>query len=226
MQSEHTPDGKLIWQAMLTIDWMGSYRNYKYEFVGKPVEPPIAMSKAYEDDGPVTSVHVSWNGATEVATWNLYRTTPNMTVKALTATKSKTGFETELRFKGFAKYVVVDAIDIHGKRIGNTSVIHTVAATDISAATILQGEQWVQDAEEASVRSAMRPSRTAAAFCAGALCGIVLLLGFRYARLQGLGIWRRGSWRGHKYTPVSQQQGEGGILPLQALQEASLDSGR
>ncbi|KXT07710.1 hypothetical protein AC579_7860 [Pseudocercospora musae] len=72
--SEHLPDGTLIMDAQLEPDWLGSYRNYKFPFVGQPKEKEIAVvAVAHSSDGETTTeVFVSWNGATEVASWNLY----------------------------------------------------------------------------------------------------------------------------------------------------------
>lgn len=58
--------GELIWEAVLQVNWLGAYRNYKFDgFVSKPVEPPTAVSNAHGSDvGAEKAVHVSWNGAT------------------------------------------------------------------------------------------------------------------------------------------------------------------
>lgn len=55
-----------------------SYRAYKFSWVGKPNYPPrmaIKLSASNEDDNPGEkanlTAYVSWNGATEVATWIL-----------------------------------------------------------------------------------------------------------------------------------------------------------
>ena len=69
LQSEHTPDGKMIMQARLEPKWLGTYRAYKFDFVGLPLEPPDVNAEAIENrpkGGTTTMVHVSWNGATEV----------------------------------------------------------------------------------------------------------------------------------------------------------------
>ena len=69
LQSEHGHNGRILMQARLKPDWLGTYRQYKFEFVGKPKDPPDVDVKAInveEHRGTDTVVHVSWNGATEV----------------------------------------------------------------------------------------------------------------------------------------------------------------
>lgn len=208
MQSEHTSDGKLVWEAILKVDWMGSYRNYKFDgFVGQPLEPPTAVSRAYDDDQETfTEVHVSWNGATEVSKWNLYKTSPDgETTRLLVATAAKESFETMLTFNGYARYLVVDAIDARGNRIGNTSIIDTAADPGISPATVAEEEQWLQDLEVERFEAARRSSWVVASFCAGLVVGIMLLLAYRHARGQGT-CWLRFPFLrfGQKYSAIPQ----------------------
>ena len=72
LQSEHSADGKMLMQARLKPDWLGTYRAYKFDgFVGTPDDPPDVVARAVEEDkkedgmGMRTEVFVSWNGATE-----------------------------------------------------------------------------------------------------------------------------------------------------------------
>jgi len=77
-QSEHKEDGTLVMEATLIPSWLGTYRAYKYPFEGRPREPPVAHSAAFGSESrnsTTTLVHASWNGATEVDQWNLYKTT-------------------------------------------------------------------------------------------------------------------------------------------------------
>ncbi len=67
LQSEHSADGKMLMQSRLRVDWLGTYRAYKFEFEGTPVEPPDAVGEVVDGrHGKKTDVYVSWNGATEV----------------------------------------------------------------------------------------------------------------------------------------------------------------
>lgn len=116
IQSEHTPDGQPVMVARFKTDWLGTYRNYKFPFVGHPIEPPVAVSQAYltSSNYTRTKVYVSWNGATEIRTWNLYRTVANGQIDDHISTVGKTGFETEISCDGLVSYIVVEALNEHG----------------------------------------------------------------------------------------------------------------
>lgn len=133
------------------------------------------MNSTYLADdttGPSTLVHISWNGATEVASWNVYRTDASgkMTSQSPDANTPRTGFETKMRLPDHASYIVVEALDQSGNVLehGTSAVIRTVSESD------------------RHVVSRIRDSnRTAWAFGLG--FGIVVFFG-----------WRRlvaGSWR-------------------------------
>ena len=67
LQSEHTDDGKVIMEASLLPD-LYSYRNFKCPWVGRPNLPPDVYAEAVDGGNGMVNmtVHVSWNGATEV----------------------------------------------------------------------------------------------------------------------------------------------------------------
>lgn len=206
LHAEYMPDGKLIWDALLQVDWMGTYRSYKFNgFVGKPAEPPVAVSKACDDGtgNTVTEVHVSWNGATAVWRWDLYKTSADgETTRLLADSAHKNGFETVLRYHGYAAYIVVEAIDEQRNRIGNTSVVGTLADGSISPEVVAEEEQWLRDYAVARVVVMTGSRRIFSAFCAGVFCGVLLLFVLRSARQFGAGrVWP--SFRlGQKYTAL------------------------
>lgn len=209
IQSEHTADGQLIWEAVLQVDWLGSYRNYKFEgFVGAPRDPPDAVARVQDVGGKtITLVHVSWNGATEVETWNLYRTSPDgQATRVLVDSKPRAGFETALEYAGYASFLVVEAIDKQGTVIGRTHVVRTVADGDVSAEALTEEERWLKDVEEARNRHPSRFDKaTLSTFAMGLFCGITIGLMCWQLKLRGPGLLR-GSWRRHRrYTSLSQQ---------------------
>ena len=65
--SEHTPDNQVVFEASFASQRFVSYRAYKYNFIGQPLEPPIvkAFASVTERRDLTTVVYVSWNGATE-----------------------------------------------------------------------------------------------------------------------------------------------------------------
>ncbi|KAK4507479.1 hypothetical protein PRZ48_001214 [Zasmidium cellare] len=149
-QSEHTEDGKLVMQATLATEWLGTYRSYKYPFVGQPAYPPKAASAAYMSEyrnTTSTMVHVSWNGATEIASWNLYKTTETGSPMIKIFSKEKTGFETSMVWEGFAAYVIAEAIDKSGKVVGRTNIAKTLEPPEdaMMSAAVAEELFWLQE---------------------------------------------------------------------------------
>ncbi|KAH7145650.1 ASST-domain-containing protein [Dactylonectria estremocensis] len=68
--TEFLADGTPIFNAFLDTDAaVQSYRGFRFEWTGRPRETP---SVAAVRRGAETTVHVSWNGDTEVALWRFY----------------------------------------------------------------------------------------------------------------------------------------------------------
>lgn len=88
--TEVTPDGRKAFE--LTMDYMHqSYRAFRFPWVGRPSWPPTLV--AVRQAGAARLV-MSWNGATEVASYRIYGgVTPNAAT-SLIRTVTKTGFET------------------------------------------------------------------------------------------------------------------------------------
>ena len=131
-QSEHAPDGKILMQARLKTKWLGTYRNYKFPFVGRPSTRPDVSAVAYmrdwnsNVDNPITQVYVSWNGDTEVATWNFYGTTAGSDKMELIDSAERAGFETYFEYKGYAKSVSLEGVDKNGEVIGKSGTVKTI----------------------------------------------------------------------------------------------------
>ncbi|KAF3768615.1 hypothetical protein M406DRAFT_250688 [Cryphonectria parasitica EP155] len=83
---EFNSAGEVIWSAQWGDISDGSYRSRKYVYTGTPTTlPKIAV----ETDGSDHTVYVSWNGATEVAEWEIVGCGTSGTT-----TVDKTDFET------------------------------------------------------------------------------------------------------------------------------------
>jgi hypothetical protein len=72
-----------------------SYRAYRYPWSGTPATPPAVSATA---QGSRTTIYVSWNGATDVASWQVLEGSSPTTL-APVATVRKTGFETVINVK-------------------------------------------------------------------------------------------------------------------------------
>lgn len=127
-QSEHAADGTLLMQARLAPEWLGSYRNYKFEYVGRPLTRPDVHAAVYfgQRNETITRVYVSWNGDTEVRRWNLYGVSADGNKHELIAEAKRMGFETYLEWAGYASYIWLDGVDKGGKVVGKSGVIKTI----------------------------------------------------------------------------------------------------
>jgi hypothetical protein len=119
--TEFSPGGRLLLDLKLPRGW-DTYRAYRAPWVGRPPTPPRAAVETRQDGG--TTVYVSWNGATEVAGWQLY-TGDDASSLRYTGTAPRRGFETQIRLRGPAPAVQVRAVDAHGAVIGETGVVES-----------------------------------------------------------------------------------------------------
>ena len=149
LHSEHTPDGRMVMQARMLAGWLGSYRNYKFPFVGKPLSLPTVHSAAYGIEGKEaarTVVHVSWNGATEVDHWRFFKTIGNGKVKELLGMVPRSGFETMLEFEGYSSFVIAQAHDKMGAALGTSAVFKTIPHPNMTAAAVEIEGVWLLEA--------------------------------------------------------------------------------
>ncbi|BCR94111.1 uncharacterized protein AKAW2_11157A [Aspergillus luchuensis] len=130
-QSEFSPEGKVLMTARFASDRFSTYRAYKYEFTGRPRAPPdlVASVSGTTEDDVTTIVHVSWNGATDVAAWNFYAQAYDGGAPVLIGNVSKTDFETMFIAHGFLDWVSAAAVDHQGNVMG-TSAVHRTKAPD------------------------------------------------------------------------------------------------
>ncbi len=117
--SEFTADGRMVLDAGFTASQ--SYRDRRYEWVGRPAEPPAV---AVDPSGSGAVVYASWNGATEVARWDVL--VGSSTVMRQVASSPRTGFETIVGLKQLAtgdSLVAVRARDATGAILGASSSV-------------------------------------------------------------------------------------------------------
>ncbi|KAK5174064.1 uncharacterized protein LTR77_001144 [Saxophila tyrrhenica] len=128
LQTEHTEDGEILMEAVFIADWVGAYRNYKFDFVGKPLTRPDVYAVSYNEDEfgdkiPTTDVAVSWNGDTEVRTWKLYARVENDRDEHLMETLPRSGFETSFHHDGLWRTVRFEGLDSKNKTIVDSGEI-------------------------------------------------------------------------------------------------------
>jgi hypothetical protein len=99
--TEFNAQGQVIYDAQLPRGEF-SYRVYREPWRGEPSEPPAIVART---TGTATGVYASWNGATDVASWQLL-TGPSADHLAVASTTPKSGFETVIPAPGAAFYQV------------------------------------------------------------------------------------------------------------------------
>lgn len=116
--SEYKDNGETLYDAQMP----GSnytYRAYRHRWVGKPHYPPSLAVKTHKDK---VTIYASWNGATEVKTWQVFAgCTPDSLF--LIKTVDKSGFETAIAVTCHSPYFQVKAVDADCEIIGISGVV-------------------------------------------------------------------------------------------------------
>jgi hypothetical protein len=127
--SEFGQDGKLLYDASFPSQ-VESYRAFRFPWKGQPEDRPAVVAEAGPDDG--VTIYISWNGATEVDTWQvLAGGSPDKLEPAGSATRR--GFETTVTLSTSEPYVAVEARDGSGRVLGTSEAVEPVepsASTD------------------------------------------------------------------------------------------------
>jgi hypothetical protein len=116
--TEFAPDGSVRYDASFA-DGRASYRVYRFPWRGVPdTSPTIVLAR---EQGGLT-VHVSWNGSTQVASWRLLGGKAPRSLTRLAQVR-RAGFETVLSVSSTPAHVAVAALDVHGRELARTATI-------------------------------------------------------------------------------------------------------
>ena len=113
--TEFDASGRVLLDLHFGGEGADSYRAFRFQWHGRPSElPAVALS-----DG---RVYVSWNGATDVARWQLVAgPTPAATVPL--ASVARTGFETSLPVHTDQPWIRVRALSARGTVLGTSRAL-------------------------------------------------------------------------------------------------------
>ncbi len=119
--SEFDPAGELVFDAHLPgAD--DSYRAFRFPWTGTPHDAPNA-AVAPAGAGGLT-VYASWNGATDVASWQaLAGSSTDTATMSVVGSSHRTGFETAMEVPAGAPHLAVRALDAGGHVIGESPAI-------------------------------------------------------------------------------------------------------
>jgi len=117
--SEFDHDGELLFSAAFPTEGE-TYRAFRFPWSGQPTDDPaVAADKGPEDQ---VKIYASWNGATEVATWQVLAGSGPDELEPL-ASAPKKGFETVITVHTTEPYVGLEAMNNSGQVLGTTRAI-------------------------------------------------------------------------------------------------------
>jgi hypothetical protein len=121
--SEFDAAGNLLWDGQVPAGY-DSYRAYRSDWVGEPDTDPTAI--AQRTGSHEVGVQAIWNGATEVARWEVLAGNRPHSLRSV-GTSAWNGLDTELSAHTDAPWVEVVALDDRGDAIGRS---HAVQVSD------------------------------------------------------------------------------------------------
>ena len=116
--TEFDADGSVIMNGQLP-NGDQSYRAFTGDWAGYPADKPAVALRANPSRG--TAVYVSWNGATEVATWRVLAGKRPSSLAAV-ATQPRNGFETVIVANSTGPFFAVAAHDASGQQLGESAI--------------------------------------------------------------------------------------------------------
>ena len=121
-------------QAVFDGHFVGNnsnYRAYRFPWSAQPANLPAVTADV--GTGPFTTVHTSWNGATDVAAWRVLAGPSPAELRTVTSAPRR-GFETAITVAGRNTYVAVEALDPLGRTLA-TSGTATVRSRIVNVGT-------------------------------------------------------------------------------------------
>jgi hypothetical protein len=119
--TEYDPSGRPILDARF-VGNTSSYRVYRFPWTAAPAVPPAVVAS---NSAQGTTLFVSWNGATNVASWSVLGGGSATTMQVLT-TVPDTSFETTIKLPNVS-YVAVQALDPNGLALATSATVQPAA---------------------------------------------------------------------------------------------------
>jgi hypothetical protein len=117
--TEFTRHGRIVFDAHFARADDGSYRAIRARWHGRPATAPRV---AADRRGGRTAVWASWNGATDVARWQVLAGDDEAALQPV-ATRPRRGYETALSVTGASRFVAVRALDADGRVLGTSRTV-------------------------------------------------------------------------------------------------------
>jgi Arylsulfotransferase (ASST) len=116
--SEFAADGTFLFDGQLPDDNV-SYRAFRFPWTGQPTDRPAV---AAQDVSEGVAVYASWNGATEVASWQILAGDQAHDLRPI-GSASKTGFETAVLLRHNPRFVAAVARDRSNAALGTSPTV-------------------------------------------------------------------------------------------------------
>jgi hypothetical protein len=94
-----------------------SYRAFRFPWSGQPIDDPAIAAELGADDE--VTIYASWNGATEVTTWQVLAGSAPDRLEPLASAPSQ-GFETVITVHTTQPYLGLKAVNGSGRVLGTT----------------------------------------------------------------------------------------------------------
>jgi hypothetical protein len=117
--SEFDRDGQLLFSAAFPTE-SETYRAFRLPWSGQPANDPAAVAERGAEDE--VKIYASWNGATEVATWQVLAGASPEELEPL-GSAPRQGFETVISVHTTESYVGLNAMNGAGKVLGSSRAI-------------------------------------------------------------------------------------------------------
>jgi hypothetical protein len=120
--SEFDRSGRMLFDAMLGKQYE-SYRAFRLPWTGRPAEiPALAVVRR----GRELTAYASWNGATDVDSWQLLAGTDTSDLRAVSSVRA-TGFESALQIQADGPCFAAQPLDATGAALARSRVVTATA---------------------------------------------------------------------------------------------------
>jgi arylsulfotransferase ASST len=130
--TEFNASGGIVFDGQFPKGEM-SYRVYRYVWAGQPAQPPAIAATIQRKSAQCplgarcplelqTTVYMSWNGATGVASWRVLWGSSLTRLKPIARVR-RSGFETNVTFPGTEHYVRAQALGPAGKVLAGSPIV-------------------------------------------------------------------------------------------------------
>jgi hypothetical protein len=116
--TEYNSAGQIVFDGRIPFPGQ-SYRAFRFPWTATPAAAP---SIAVRTSGPSSTVYASWNGATQVSSWQILGG-PTPTSLAPVATVPFKGFETAATVPSGSAYFLAQALDAGGHVLANSPAV-------------------------------------------------------------------------------------------------------